>query len=371
MVFASLVAAASVAAAQPTVSADPLTWNEARAVELAALPLSCLDRPHRPPGGKPYIHESSPALRPDYESTRAFYGCYDWHSAVNSTWTLAEILERFPDSRIAPLIAEKLNQHLTAEALAGEVVYFEENPRFERPYGWAWLLALDAALRRSNHESAQVWIDAVAPLAERFAADLIPYVENLDYPLRVGTHNNTAFALDLTLDYATQMGDIVLAGAVRDSATRLFADDVACPLAYEPSGSDFLSPCLEVAKLMSAVLGDDFAGWLDDYLGDLDGPGFAQLGQPIALRGDNEELDTGQLGAKSHLIGLAFTRAEALERVASALPEGDARVPVLREVATAQATQGFEAMFEADYLGSHWLATFALKYLLVQSPTTP
>ncbi len=341
--------------------------NEETATYLAAMPLACLDRPHAAPQGTGYLYERTASLRVDYESTRAFYGCYDWHSAVNSTWTLVEILVRFPESRIAPLIAEKLNQHLTIDTLAGELAYFAENPRFERPYGWAWLMALEAALRRSTHPAARGWTESVTPLAEQFATDFLPYVENLDYPLRVGTHNNTAFALDLALGYAEEAGNVPLAGHIRDNALRLYGEDTACALAFEPSGSDFLSPCLEVAKLMSAVLDTDFGAWLDEYLGQVDDDAFAALAEPIRLRSDNDALDTGQLGAKSHLIGLAFTRAEALERMAAALPVTDPRVQAMREIASTQADQGFAAMFEADYLGSHWLATFALKYLLAKT----
>ena len=351
--------------AAPAPPAAAAALDEATAAYLATLPLACLDRPHAVPGGTGYLFDRSLALRMDYEDTRAFYGCFDWHSAVNSTWTLAEILERFPETRIAPLIVEKLEQHLRPETIAGELAYFEENPRFERPYGWAWLLALHGTLERSTRPEAAAWAEATAPLAERFAADLVPYLGALDYPERVGTHRNTAFALDLALEYAREIGNLDLETGIRERSVELYGADAACPLHFEPSASDFLSPCLEEAKLMSVVLEQDaFVEWLDGFMPAPDSAAFGTLAAEILLADGDAELDTGQVGAKSHLIGLAFTRAEGLERIAAALPGDDARVAVYRETAAVQAARGLEAMFEADYLGSHWLATFALRYFI-------
>ncbi len=349
-------------------SASVQGLDEETATYLATLPLACLDRPHSVPGGTGYLFDRSLALRMDYEDTRAFYGCFDWHSAVNSTWTLAEILERFPDARIAPLIVEKLEQHLRTETIAGELAYFDDNPRFERPYGWAWLLALQGTLRRSTLPAAAAWVEATAPLADRFAGDLVPYLEALDYPERVGTHRNTAFALDLALEYARDVGDIDLEAGIRARSIDLYGEDTDCPLHFEPSASDFLSPCLEEAKLMSVVLEPDaFVAWLDGFMPPPDSPAFGTLEAEILLADGEAELDTGQIGAKSHLIGLAFTRAEGLERIAAALPADDTRVAIYREVAATQAARGLDAMFEADYLGSHWLATFALRYFIHRS----
>ncbi len=179
---------------------DPVHLDREMALSLAALPLACLDHPHSIPRERPgYLDERTYQRVRDYESTRAFYGCYDWHSAVNSTWALVRILKDFPDLPVARLIREKLGNHLKAESLEGELAYFEESRSFERPYGWAWLLALYQEVLLWEDEDALAWATHLQPLASLFAERLVPYIENLRYPLRVGTHNNTAFAFTMIL----------------------------------------------------------------------------------------------------------------------------------------------------------------------------
>ena len=346
------------------VRSDELKLDASTALALAAMPLACLDRPHTAPSGTGYLYERTALLRPDFETTRAFYGCFDWHSAVNSTWALVEILDRFPESQIAPLIAEKLNEHLGAQAFAGELSFFNENRSFERPYGWAWLLALHAALRDSTHPDAATWADNAAPLAQVFVDRLPFYLENLDYPVRVGTHSNTAFAMDLILDYAESTDDKGLLQLVGSRANAFYGADKECPLAYEPSASDFLSPCLQEAMLMARVLDrSGFTSWHNNFLPTPESPSFHALAEQVQLS-ENISEDSGLMGAKSHLIGLAFTRAEALNRLATALGTEHPSFEAYRSTATQQAAHGIAAMFEADYYGSHWLGTFAIKYLI-------
>lgn len=340
--------------------------DERMALSLAALPLACIDRPHPAPRGNGYLYERGAALRLDFESSLAFYGCYDWHSAVNSTWTLVALMHRFPELPIAPLIVEKLNQHLSATAMQGEEAFFtdEHTGGFERPYGWAWLLALHVELRALGTPEATAWVDNTAPLATRFAAGLAEYFDRLQYPNRVGTHANTAFALDLTLQYARATDATALEESLVSRARALFGGDTDCGLSYEPSASDFLSPCLEEAKLMAAVLpADELATWLDRFLPPLDAAAVQAIADPLSL-GEHTGHDVALDGARSHLIGLAFTRAEALARLARSLPASDLRIAELDRLGAAAAAHGVDAMFEADYLGSHWLATFATRYLV-------
>lgn len=338
--------------------------DDSTALALAAMPLACLDRPHTAPRGTGYLYERTPALRPNFETTRAFYGCFDWHSAVNSTWALVKILDRFPESRIAPLIAEKLGDHLGAEPLAGELAFFTDNRSFERPYGWAWLLALYAALSNSAHPDAATWAANAAQLAQLFVDRLPLYLGSLDYPVRVGTHANTAFAMDLILDYAESTEDARLRQLVTSRAKALYGVDVDCPLTYEPSASDFLSPCLQEAVLMSRVLEQsEFVSWHDSFLPAADSLDFGVLAERVQL-GESVAEDGGLMGAKSHLIGLAFTRAEGLSRLAAALGSEHPSFAAYRSTAAQQAAHGTAAMFEANYYGSHWLGTFALKYLI-------
>ena len=367
--------------------AGPLEWSERRAVELVALPLSCIDRPHQPPRGRSYLYEMTHSLRESHESTLAFYGCSDWHSAVNSTWTMVKVLKDFPDAVVSGLIREKLDNHLSEKSLEGEVRFFEEvaRPGFERPYGWAWLLKLYVELHTWQGDDAQRWASHLRPLAELLAGRSVEYLDHLSHPIRVGTHNNTAFSLDLILEYARSVQDERLTDAVLRRATEFYGSDRACAIAYEPSGSDFLSPCLAEAVLMTELeQGEALTSWLDEFLPAPDSPELQSLREFAEVRDhylpeglvEAPEADPEQtpadvereqerrlVGAKSHLIGLAFVRAGALLRLADALPPGDPRVEVYRELATIQAGQGFENMYDADYFGTHWLASFAVLML--------
>lgn len=363
------------------------------ALTLVAMPLSCLDRPHAAPRDRRGYLDTIVAERvPGYEENRAFYGCWDWHSAVNSTWAMVRIYRELPEIPLAGLIDEKLGDHLSEDALEGERAFFEEDRSFERPYGWAWLLALHAELADWDHPDADAWADRVEPLAALFSERTIEYLEDLRIPSRSGAHANTAFALAMMLDAARATGDYPLEQALEAAALRLFGDDFGCPTAYEPWGSDFLSPCLEEAALMAAVLDRaEYLLWLDDFLPPLTSREFAPLTSPTdpedvvdameeaddptpgALLGDDEDegeedrvaaAERRYLASTSHLIGLAFIRADAMNRIASALPADDPRVPALRRLARLHGSKGFDALFDADYAGSHWIGTFALKYLL-------
>lgn len=188
---------------------EPPVWNEKRATELVALPLSCVDRLHKQSRDKGYLYERSYALDAGYEDSLSFYGCSDWHSAVNSTWTMVTILKEFPDMWLGTLIREKLENHLSEKSLQGELKFFEEvaSRRFERPYGWAWLLELYTELITWDDPDAQKWADNLAPLVELLAERTIDYLDGLSYPLRIGTHGNTAFSLTLMLEYARTVND--------------------------------------------------------------------------------------------------------------------------------------------------------------------
>ena len=337
------------------------------ALSLAAMSLACLDRPHALPRSRlGYLDDRTSVRRSDYEKTRAFYGCYDWHSAVNSTWALVAILKAFPNMSVGKLIREKLNDHLTQESLEGELEFFEESRSFERPYGYAWLMKLYAELTTWNDSAATTWAEHLAPLVKLFSERMVAYLGSSSYPSRVGVHGNTAFSLALMLDYARTVDDDSLEQAIVSKSREFYLDDVDCPTGYEPSGSDFLSPCLAEAKLMSRVLDQSaFTTWFDDFLPPVYTKAFRPLTIAVDLGDDDEELEQSNLlAAKSHLIGLAYIRATAMNAIAGALPETDPRIPAFRKLAAMHGNLGFDAMFDADYLGSHWIGTFAMRYLL-------
>jgi hypothetical protein len=342
-------------------------FDEKQALAIAAMPLSCIDHPEGKPPDPNYLYtyETKPRLIDDYDKNRAFYGCYDWHSSVNSLWSMAVILRQFPQISIASLLREKLNAHLSKQAIAGEVTFFKTAKAFEIPYGRSWLLKLYADLISWDDPDARKWIENLSPLREQFAADLLKYMKSLPFVNRTGVHANTAFSMTLLLDYSEAAKDTALRDAVANTAKQIYQKDTNCPTSYEPSGPDFLSPCLEEAKVMARVLPQpEFLTWFNQFLPAPDSAEFKPLTKPFDSSGVTEE---EQLASKSHLIGLAFDRAEAMLRVAAALPAGDARVAQYRHIAAVNALGGFHDLAGAGYLGSHWLGTAALRFELART----
>lgn len=357
----------------------PPVFDEALIVTLAALPLSCIDHPFDTPDHPHnylWIHDSPRRIVDDYTRTRAFYGCYDWHSAVNSTWVLVALLKQYPQLALAPIIRQRLNEHLGSSNIAGEIAFFKAandlaGKNFERPYGFAWLLKLYAELATWNDPNGVALAAQVEPLATLFSEKLAAYFNNLSYPIRVGTHNNTALSMTFILDYTLAVEDVPLQSAVRNAAIRLFAGDTSAPTAYEPCHNDFLSPCLTEAMLMARIL--DPAGyptWLNNFLPSADSPAFhvyaseIETGHAVPAGSNVDTEDTGgMLGASSHLIGLAFQRAECLLRIASALPSGDPRISAYQRLASFNAHQALRKIGDAGYFGQHWLATYAVLYM--------
>jgi len=368
-VAAGLLLGAAPLAAQPASASGnaPLRLTRESATWLAALPIGCIDKPHEPPKSRGYLYESTIVLKPDFHKTRAFYGCSDWHSAVNSTWTLVKLLRAFPDLSVARLMREKLNEHLAPGPMAGEVAFFngDGDRSFERPYGWVWLLRLYGELKSWDDPDAVKWASALEPLARLFVERMPPYLRGLAAPLRVGTHANTAYALLLLQEYAIAARDTVMQREVVQRARGFFLADTGCAPNVEVSGSDFFPPCLVEAALMGRVLPpNEFARWLSAFLPDPGQPGFQAYARTVEMAGANADLEKANLlGAKAHLIGLAVSRATYLEAIAAALPPADQRVAPYRRFAERQAAAGIRGMYDADYVGTHWLGTYVVDYL--------
>ncbi|TDQ97594.1 DUF2891 domain-containing protein [Paraburkholderia silvatlantica] len=297
----------------------------------------------------------------DVQAPRAlhpvFYGSYDWHSCVHGYWLVLHLLERFPGLPEGPQIVAVVDEHFTPEKMAGEMAYLTlaHNRGFERPYGWAWLLALAAqveALARSMKlPQAARWQAALAPLADWFVERFEEFLPKATYPLRVGTHFNTAFALTLAYDFAKATSRPALATLIEDTATRWHANDAGCQ-AWEPGGDEFLSPALSVALLMSRVLrAHDFEPWFTRFLPNL------AVQEPVTLFTPATVTDRSD-GKIAHLDGLNLSRAWCQRSLARALPEGDARVAILNEAAQLHLASALDHV-AGDYMGEHWLATFA------------
>lgn len=264
----------------------------------------------------------------------AFYGSYDWHSAVHMHWLLMRLLRLYPVSRNAPPISDALDAHLTPENIAKELDYFRGSAgrTFERPYGWAWFLALQAEALAARAR----WSRALAPLATELAQRFAGYVVASPYPIRAGTHGNTAFASVLALDYARTAGDTALEFEIRKAARRWYEGDRDTPIAYEPSLDDFLSPSLVEALLMSKVME---VGEFDRWLRRFAPSGFGALAELPTVQ---DHADPKQ----SHLDGLSLTRAWCLSRL------GD------QTSAERLVNATLPHVLEGDYAGTHWLASF-------------
>jgi hypothetical protein len=272
----------------------------------------------------------------------AFYGSYDWHSAVHMHWTLARVLYLYPQKKE---IAALLDKHLTPQHLAAELLYFNGSRTFERPYGWAWLLELQAELLRLGNPR---WSDAVRPLADELARRLAAFVKGAPYPIRAGSHGNTAFACLLSLDYARMAKDATLENEIKAAALRWYQADRDAPLAYEPSLDDFLSPALVEAALMREVLpAAAFSRWLARFL-----PADAEHLQPpgVADRTDAKQ---------SHLDGLALSRAWCFLKLG------------YRDAARRHLAAALPHVVGGHYVGEHWLASFATLALSEEALKSP
>ena len=277
----------------------------------------------------------------------AFYGSYDWHSAVHMHWLLVRVARLYPVSRSTVRISDALDVHLSPEAIAKELDYFKSpsGRTFERPYGWAWLLELQAeALRLGSR-----WARALAPLASELAARMMQFVGSAPYPIRAGSHGNTAFACLLALDYARTAKDAALEFEIRKSAKRWYGADRDAPLAFEPSLDDFLSPSLVEAVLMMQLMdAGEFFAWMKSFAPQ----GLGALADPPVVADHSDP-------KQSHLDGLCLTRAWCFERL-------DDRDAAERHLAAA-----LPHVTGGDYAGEHWLASFATLALSAAALKTP
>jgi len=285
----------------------------------------------------------------DVQSPRAlhpiFYGSFDWHSCVHGYWLIARLIDRFPDLPDAPRIRAVIDEHVTEANVAAEVAYLQRPAArgFERPYGWAWLLALAGQLRSMRSDDGARWARTLQPLADAFVARFEEFLPKSTYPLRVGTHFNMAFALTLSIGYARVAQNADFEHLLKDEGCQ----------AWEPAGDEFLSPSLMEAVLMRHVLpGERFVGWFDRFL-----PRIAER-EPATLFAPATVTDRSD-GKLAHLDGLNLSRAWCQRTIARALPAGDARIAVLETAAHEHLASGI-AHVAGDYMGEHWLATFAL-----------
>lgn len=297
-------------------------------------------------------------LRTPRELHPVFFGSFDWHSCVHGYWLLATVLRLFPKLSEAGKIEKLFDAQLTAVKAKGEVRYLARplSATFERPYGWAWLLMLFSELNRHESREAKRWTDALVPLADSFARRFLDFLPKATYPTRVGTHFNSAFALALALEYAEVVSNDTLAKAIAHKARGWYSKDSDCQ-AWEPSGDDFLSPALMEAECMRRVLGfSDFSGWLDRFLPRL------TVREPVTLFTPALVSDRAD-GKIAHLDGLNLSRAWCWRSIATTWPANDARRGLALEAAETHLAASLPHV-TGNYMGEHWLATFALLALI-------
>jgi hypothetical protein len=325
------------------------------ASHFADLPLRCMQREFPYKTGIAFP-DSSLAIKPKGYHP-AFYGCYDWHSSVHGHWMLVRLLKLFPSLPRAEEIRGKLEENLSAENIKGErrIFAMKDNNSFERTYGWAWLLQLETELLEWKDPLGKKLAENVAPLARQLSAMFVEYLPKMDYPVRVGEHTNLAFSLRLAWDYAVETKDEPLRQCISQTAIRFYKNDVNYPFSWEPGGNDFLSPGLEEADLMWRILPETaYQDWIRKFLPVIISPAFNMKPGQVKDRTD------GKLG---HLDGLNLSRAWDLYGIARHLPANRAQ---LYRVANQHLLEALPNIASGNYMGDHWLASFAVYALTMQ-----
>lgn len=346
LVFATLSLAT---AAQSSTTSHAL--NLAEANKLVSLPLHCVETPY--PYKTGVVLASAQDVKEPVAMHPVFYGCFDWHSAVHGYWSMVTLLRQFPELDQAAAIKAILKRNLTTEKIAQELAFFSKdiNASFERTYGWAWLLKLSDELHAWQDPLARELATNLQPLADFLVERYISFLPRLVYPVRVGEHTNTAFGLSFAYDYAINRGHSQLQQLIEQRARDYFLQDKNCPINWEPSGYDFISPCLEEIGLMQRILpAEQFLPWLNGFMPQLADPAYQVAPGKVSDRTD---------GKLVHLDGLNFSRAWNLYALANQYPQ----YGHLRQVANQHMAHSYPNLIGDSYEGGHWLGSFAIHAL--------
>lgn len=333
----------------------PSTLDLKTANQLALLPLKCLQQEY--PNKLSQLLWDSTEIQAPKALHPAFYGCFDWHSSVHGHWSLMYLLNQFPQLENRQVVIQKLSENLTADNIQAEISYLNKKHEksFERTYGWTWLLKLQLELEISNEPFAKELATNLKPLTQLLVDRYIEFLPKLIYPQRVGTHSNTAFGLNFAYDYARYTNDTLFQSIIETHAKRFFATDQNCPFYWEPSGTDFLSPCMEEMHLMQKVLAPtEFLKWAKKFAPILFDKKFSWETAKVSDRED---------GHLVHLDGLNFSRAWCFYALAKQFP---AEFGHLKKLADTHFTYSFTSIADGNYEGEHWLASFALHALELQ-----
>ncbi|MCM4160215.1 DUF2891 domain-containing protein [Antarcticibacterium flavum] len=330
-----------------------LTLDQAN--KLVELPLKCINVQYPNKLGQTLGSEKD--LQSPKELHPAFYGCFDWHSSVHAHWSLVRLLKKFPKLDKAEEIRETLKASLSKENIQGELAYFrkEHNRDYERTYGWAWLLKLSQELNSWDSNLGKELSGNLQPLTDLIVERYTEFLPKLVYPIRVGEHTNTAFALSFAYDYAVASENEEFLKLIDKRSKEFYLSDNSCPIIWEPSGFDFLSPCLQQVDLMRKILPKAaFSLWIDDFMPQLKDPSFEMVPGEVSDRKD---------GKLVHLDGLNFSRAWVFYGLANQYPKDYAH---LKRAANEHVSHSFPNLVGDSYEGGHWLGSFAL-YALEES----
>jgi len=354
MMIAKTLALCALLLVTGTVAVKAADLDADTAQRFAQLALDCVHREY--PNKIAHVLSSDDDVLPPRELTPAFYGCFDWHSAVHGHWLLARLARTAPNAEITQAARDALERSVQAENIVTEVRYLEGPGRvsFERPYGLAWLLQLAAELREwTDDPQAQWWAFNLGPLELAAAEKISEWLPKLDYPIRIGEHSQTAFAFALILDWARTAGEVPMEELVVKKSREFYLGDRGCPLDYEPSGQDFLSPCLAEADLMRRILPPmEFGAWLGAFLPQIPLHGAGDWLQPAVVSDPGDP-------KLAHLDGLNISRAWMLEGIAAGLAPGDPRIDSIMAAADRHRRAGLRSVTGEYYEGGHWLGSFA------------
>ena len=323
------------------------------AEHFAELALKCISQEF--PNKTQHVQTDSSDFQQPSGYHPAFYGCFDWHSAVHGHWMLIKLLKEFPGMDQAKSIRETINNHLSHDNIATELTYFDQkyNKSFERTYGWSWLLKLAEELYTWDDKQGQVWYENLKPLAEYIAELYIDFLPKQSFPNRTGVHPNTAFGLSLAFDYALTLKHKTLENSIKHHSLSYFINDENCPAQWEPGGTDFFSPCLIEAELMVKILpNDDFQKWIKFFLPELEN------GKPLILFSPLDVTDRSD-GHLVHLDGLNLSRAWCFLNIAAHTNNIKLRQKLIT-AAEQHLEKTIPLIADGDYMGEHWLASFAV-----------
>jgi len=339
---------------------DQVKLDRHSANRFALLALNCVQKefPYKPG----HVIQDSIDTKLPKQMHPAFYGCFDWHSSVHGHWMLVRLLKLFPDMELANEIRQKLSANLTKENLDLEAAYFSRSgtKSFERTYGWAWLLKLVEELHNWDDKDGRLWRYNIKDLEHVIVGRYLDFLPRQEYPIRSGEHPNSAFGLSFALNYARHVGNAELQVLVESRARDYYEKDQNCPAAWEPGGSDFLSPCLQEADLMRRVLPiNEYWDWLHHFLPGIEEAKPRNLYKPVNVSDRNDPKIV-------HLDGLNLSRAWCLFGIRNTLYDKEDNRTTIQQAANAHLAATLPYIASGAYEGEHWLASFAVYALSIR-----